>query len=290
MRFALEDWATLRVEGPDACEFLQGVGTQDITSLETGVARPSLFLSEKGRPVALGWVAPEEAETSFLVLLEPGSAGALPPHLDRLRVMEDVSFAGRNDAPFLLGLSSKDAEADGRRRAERLPGARILRASAMSFVLLPADSDRGEVERQLGPFASPGEWEAWRISVGIPRAGVDFGPDRIATELSLEEAISTTKGCYVGQEVVARTTHRGAVRRRRVGFTYPGAAGEFARGTELHAGGSIAGFITSSTLEPRTGRGLAMGYLATEALQNAVVVAAVRESGSTRLDVTPWPL
>lgn len=284
------DWATVTVEGPDAREFLQGVGTQDITALKSGAALPTLFLTEKGRPVALAWVASDGGDGSFLLLVEPGGADKLLPHLDRLRVMEDVSIAQAPKGLLLVGAVGPGHEAEAGRVAERLPGSRVVRASAMSFLLPATADDPAATERALGALATPEATEAWRLSVGIPRAGVDFGEDRIATELSLEEAISLTKGCYVGQEVVARTTNRGAVRRRRVGFTFAGSRDPLARGTELLVGGSAAGFVTSSTLEPGTGRGLGMGYLTTEALGNLGEVLAVQDTVTARLEVAPWPL
>jgi folate-binding protein YgfZ len=290
MLLNLDDWLVIRVSGPDATEFLQGVGTQDIAKLTVGVGFPTLFLTDKGRAVALAWVSREEAEGSLLLFVEPGGASEILPHLERLRVMEDVAFTGPGGMPVIVGIGNADNDGDILRRAEQLPGARIVRAAPLSFVLLELGSDRREAARTLGAFAAPDTAEAWRISVGIPRAGVDFAMDRIATELSLEEAISPTKGCYVGQEIVARTTHRGGVRRRRSGFIYPGASGVLAPGTELKAGGSTAGYLTSSTLEPGTGRGLGMGYLTTEALQNPAEVFAIHESTTTHLEVTPWPL
>jgi folate-binding protein YgfZ len=288
------DWAVVRVSGPDAREFLQGAGTQDIAALEVGAALPSLFLTAKGRPIALAWLAPEEEEgRGFLLLVEPGGAKALPEHLESIRVMEDVEIRSMG-GPAVGGAGLFAVAGEGHvARAQGLAGvtsgARALRASPMSFVLRP-NAGGPESGAAIGPFASAEAAEAWRIAEGLPRAGVDFGEDRLATELALENAISLTKGCYVGQEVVARTTHRGAVRRRRVGFRYAADAGALPRGTKLGVGGETAGVLTSSTLEPGTGRGLGMGYLTTEALANPAEVHAIHESLTTQLEVAPWPL
>lgn len=285
------DWALYRLTGPDAREFLQGVGTQDITSLKPDGAAPTLFLTERGRPLALAWVVLDREGDGATLFVEPGGKDALLPHLDRLRVMEDVTFAGPNGMPRLYGVAGRDRSSVAREWAAALPGAEVIDADQVTFLLLPPGAEKpGGVASLLASAASPELAEAWRISAGIPRAGIDFDSERIATELSLPEAISLDKGCYVGQEVVARTTHRGAVRRHRIGFHYAARAGILPRGTELRAAGAPSGFITSTALEPGTGRGLGMGYLTTEALQNPVEVLAIQDTTTTHLEVAPWPL
>ncbi|HEY6572214.1 MAG TPA: hypothetical protein VI198_02750 [Candidatus Eisenbacteria bacterium] len=286
------DWAVLRITGPDALEFMQGVGTQDIKALRPGAAKPTLFLSEKGRPVALAWVLLDHEGEGATLFVEPGGREALLPHLDRLRVMEDVVFAGPKGMPRLYGVAGADRNAVARHWAAALPGGEAIESDPVTFLLLPPGSEKpGGVVALLASAISPEEAEAWRMEVGIPRAGVDFDTDRLATELSLPQAISLDKGCYVGQEVVARTTHRGAVRRHRIGFRYPGQAGVLPRGTEIKAGANAhAGMITSTALEPGTGRGLGMGYLTTEALQNPVEVLAIQGTVTTHLEVASWPL
>lgn len=286
-----KDWGVLRVAGPDAREFLQGTATQDIAALVQGAALPSLFLTDKGRPVGLAWVVPDEGGQGALLLAEPGSRDRILSHLDRMRVMEDVTLSGPNGMPRLYGVVGPERDATARAWAGSLAGAEVIAADPMTFLLLPPGAERpGGAAWVLAAMTPPDAVEAWRIAAGIPKAGVDFDEARIATELSLEAAISPAKGCYVGQEVVARTTHRGAARRRRAGFVYEGRAGILPHGTELISGGTVAGFVTSTTLEPGTGRGLGMGYLSTEALQNPGEVHAIRDDVNTHIEVTPWPL
>ena len=286
------EWGVVRITGPDALEFLQGVGTQEVAALRGDVAVPTLFLTDKGRPVALAWAVLGNEVGAVTLFVGPGGRDALPTHLDRLRVMEEVDIEGPLGMPRLFGVTGRDRDAAAREWAKASPGSVAIGADPVTFLLLPQGAERpGSAGNAAWPAAaSPDEAEAWRLAAGIPRAGIDFDLDRIATELSLPEAISLTKGCYVGQEVVARTTNRGAVRRRRIGFHYPGQAGVLPRGTELWAGGGSSGFITSTALEPGTGRGLGMGYLSTEAPQGPGEVAAIQGSVTTHLEVAPWPL
>jgi folate-binding protein YgfZ len=288
----LGDWAVVRITGPDALEFLQGVGTQDIATLRVDSAKPSLFLSERGRPIALAWAVLNREGGGATLLVEPGGREALLPHLDRLRVMEEVSFDGPAGMPRLYGAAGPDRSPAAHEWAAALPGGEAIDAEPATFLLVPPGVGKPGSEAALTSLVvSPEAAEAWRVAAGIPRAGVDFDQDRIATELSLPQAISLDKGCFVGQEVVARTTHRGAVRRHRIGFRYTGKAGILPRGTELRAGGGLhAGMVTSTVLEPGTGRGLGMGYLTTETLQNPAEVLAIQGTVTTPIEVAPWPL
>jgi folate-binding protein YgfZ len=286
-----QGWAVVRITGPDALEFLQGTGTQDVAALSHGAAAPTLFLTEKGRPVTLAWATVDQGREGVTLLVEPGGREALLPHLDRLRVMEEVAFEGPQGMPLLFGVVGPGRADAARERAAAVPGGVVIDADPVTFLLVPREAEKtASVAELTASVVSPASAEAWRVALGIPRAGLDFDLERIATELSLPQAISLDKGCFVGQEVVARTTHRGAVRRHRIGFRYPGDAGILPRGTELKAGGTSSGFITSTALQPGTGRGLGMGYLTTEALQNPAEILAIHDTLTTRIEVSSWPL
>jgi folate-binding protein YgfZ len=104
--------------------------------------------------------------------------------------------------------------------------------------------------------------EAARVEAGYPIFGIDMTDDIIPLEAGIEpRAISFTKGCYVGQEVIIRVLHRGGgrVARRLVGLRLQDAAVP-AHGARIHAGGRDAGFITSSAASPRLGT-IALGYV-----------------------------
>jgi folate-binding protein YgfZ len=293
----LSSWCVIRVVGPEARDFLQGMATQDVASPTQlpDRAAATLFLTEKGRPVALAWVAIELDGSAAWVIADEGARTTLRPHFEKFRIMEDVEFEGPDRMPPVLGVA-------GPRRATRLSalateyrGARALHAEPLSFVLL----GRGAIAEEALPHpvaaptithatALPEAEEAWRLSVGLPRAGVDFDLDRIATELSLPEAISDTKGCYVGQEVVARTSNRGQVRRRRVGFRFPWDGTRPPFRAELLAQGVPVGYLTSAAPEPGSGDGLGMGYITVESIDTG---ARITISGrDAPITIASWPL
>ena len=111
--------------------------------------------------------------------------------------------------------------------------------------------------------ASEETGEALRIEAGRPRFGIDMNTDTIPLEAGLEDrAISFTKGCYVGQEVIIRVMHRGhgRVARRLVSLVLPNGPVP-GRGDKIQSGDRIVGEITSATASPRHGAPLALGYV-----------------------------
>jgi folate-binding protein YgfZ len=282
----LGDWRVLRLSGADTREFLQGTASQDLDGAGPDRAVETLFLTEKGRPVAHAWVAVAASGADAWVLADAASAEGLRPHLERFRIMEDVEFDGPGTAPRIVGVAGPNRGGLLASLAAQAPGATAFAGAPLSFLLLPAGA-------APPAFAAREAADAWRIAAGIPLGGADFDLDRIATELDLPGAISFTKGCYVGQEVVARTSNRGQVRRRRAGFrfSWPGAAP--AKGTPILAGGSPAGFLTSAASEPGTGEGVGMGSLSTDRLDGDGTVD-LRLSGPSgealSIRIATWPL
>jgi folate-binding protein YgfZ len=300
----LSGWALLRLRGADVRPFLQGLASQDLSRLRPGEASSTLFLTEKGRPVALAWIAvsPDRADPDAAasagappgglpaeavhVIADEGAREALRAHFDRFRVMEDVEIEGPDRMPRLVGVAGPDRDRVVRDAGSVIHGATGIAAEPLSFLLLPPDVP----PISLPALVHPAAYEAWRLAVGLPRTGIDFDPERIATELSLPGMLSAAKGCYVGQEVVARTSTRGHVRRHRVGFRFPWEGSLLPRGTELRAGGVAAGFVTSAAPEPGTGDGLGMGYLSAEALEARMEIVAVQGPKTITLRVATWPL
>lgn len=279
----LAEWRVLRLVGPDARDFLQGMATQDMAAAGPARAVETLFLTEKGRPLALAWVAIESSGAEAWVVADAVSSEALRPHFERFRIMEDVEFEDA-EVTRVIGVAGPARAARLAVLAAGVAGSRALEGEPLSFLLVPR---RGaEPVECISEEAS----EAWRLAVGLPRAGVDFTQERLATELDLPGAISFTKGCYVGQEVVARTSNRGQVRRHRVGFRFgwPGASPE--SGTPLMAGNAAVGFLTSAAREPGSEDALAMGYLATEIDPPGTVVLAIPDGATVPIRVAPWPL
>ncbi|MGH7681528.1 MAG: YgfZ/GcvT domain-containing protein [Candidatus Eiseniibacteriota bacterium] len=282
----LSGWTVLHLRGSDTRTFLQGLATQEFEGALDGSALPTLFLNEKGRPVALAWVAVADDGASAWVIADDGARATLRPHFERFRVMEDVEFEGPDPKPELFGVVGPERAILLRELSASTTATAILASDPISFLLAPA-FDRA---RHGAALLTRDSFEAWRLATGIPRTGVDIDLDRIATELSLPGAISATKGCYVGQEVVSRTSNRGQVRRRRVGFRFAWSGSPIPARAEIRAADSVVGYVTSSAREPGTNEGLGMGYLSTESPPDGVKLSAGMGSGEVRVSVRDWPL
>ncbi len=143
--------------------------------------------------------------------------------------------------------------------------ARTDRLGVTGFDIDTPGANAGEVrklfEKGGAAFAGADVFEAVRIEAVIPVYGKDMDESTIAPEAGLENAVSFEKGCYVGQEVVARTHWRGRVNRHLAGFVFEGDPPP--GGSEIFSDGSAAGRVTSSGFSPRLGA-VAMGYIRRE--------------------------
>ena len=127
--------------------------------------------------------------------------------------------------------------------------------------------------------------EARRIECGIPRLGVDMGEKTLALEVPVDSAISITKGCYLGQEVIARGTARGHVNRRLCGLVFSG--GLPAPGAALTRDGHEVGQVTSVAHSPALERGVGLGFVRREHWDAGTELAA---GTPVVAQVAAWPL
>jgi folate-binding protein YgfZ len=276
------------VSGGDAVSFLHGILTNDIVALAPGRALYSAYLTPQGRMVSDMRVIRRESD--LLLEVEPPVHEALARRLDQSLFTEDVRIEDRSAATASLAVCGPDA----RESLSKLvgPGAadtlRTLPADGWIAVglddaelLLLGSSRLGEVpsvDVLARPDAcdavhthlvdagvatlSPQAAEALRIEAGTPIFGIDMAEDTIPLEAGIEgRAISMTKGCYVGQEVIVRILHRGGgrVARRLVGLRIEGTIPP-APGAALMFDGKPAGHVTSATASPRLGV-IALGYV-----------------------------
>lgn len=276
----LEGWGAISLRGPDTAAFLQGLSTQD---LSPGASARTYFLTEKGRPLALAWIRIAPDGATAWVVADEGSREQLLPHFERFRVMEEVEFESLGAAYTIDGVA-RTGDGHGAASGPTEQGIGRIETAPLSIVLAPRASS---LDR---PLADPSVFEPWRIAVGLPRGGVDFDLDRLVTELDDPDAISLTKGCYVGQEVVARTSNRGHVRRHRVGFRFEAAAGPLPARAEIRTADQAVGFVTSAAIEPGTGEGLGMGYVASEALVSGSELFSLQGPTTIPIRQSPWPM
>jgi folate-binding protein YgfZ len=209
----------IAVEGPDRIAFLQGQLTQDVRGLESGQSRPMAGLTPKGRLLYFGRLA--ALADRLLLLVAPAERAAIVRHLGKYAVFQKVSVSDASHEFVLLGLYGPAAG-----RFPRPEGALALPADGefAAGLLAPSGSRlelEGVLERAGSVAVSEESAQILRVEAGRPRFGGDADQDNLPDEVGLQSAISTTKGCYVGQEIVARLRTYGRVNRRLVGFRFP---------------------------------------------------------------------
>lgn len=209
----------LRASGPDAPAFLQGQFTNDLGRISPGEAVYGLWLDRKGRVIADSHVLREAGGAGFWVVSLSSPAEIVLRRLQDFIIADEVEIS--DETPGFRGVSlvgeGAAAWLAGEPRAGfAFPGRRGLPESREWIF---PDLDAGVVEAALAAARTiaDGELESARIAAAIPAIPADIGPSDLPNEGGLEaEAISYSKGCYLGQEVMARIKSLGRVRRTLV--------------------------------------------------------------------------
>ncbi|HTO07205.1 MAG TPA: glycine cleavage T C-terminal barrel domain-containing protein [Myxococcota bacterium] len=265
----------VRATGADRVRFLNGMLTADVAKLPAGGAAPALQLDRKGHVLAELCVLAEPE--SLLLDIAPGVEAELCALLEKHVIADDVAFASLSEAKAWLALEGPEARDAARRVGGAVPEpGRFARADfAGQAVLwiaqgaLTADGLRAivpralaaELERALAlPELAEEAAEVLRIDARLPLLGRDVGARNFPQEAGLERAISFSKGCYIGQEIVARIASRGAVNRVLVLLRADSAV---TPGASVSVDGSAVGQVTSAARSDATGA-IALAYLKVE--------------------------
>ena len=256
----------LKASGEDALDLLNRLSTNRVDHLQPGHWAPTVLTSDRGRIVDLLTVI--RAGDCVYLLTSPGQQVPVMEWLDKFTIMEDLVVEDVSDSTTVIALAGQNPEAaigmvpDS---AERLPGMQYL-APALSVggqpaiainrpmggtpcCLLLAEADTGrEIVSSLttsgGVEATNEEWESLRIASGEPAYGNEMGEPYNPLEVGLIGAIDFTKGCYIGQEVIARLDSYDKVQRYLSILRFSEGA-EVPVGAPLFQGDRQAGAVTS---------------------------------------------
>jgi folate-binding protein YgfZ len=222
--------AFLRVSGPDAADYLQRMVSNDVEALAVGEACDALLLTPKARVIAPLRIL-RRANDDFLVLTEPELGERVRSELARMRFAAKAEIEPEEHESWLV-----------------LGGDEVLD------------------ERPPGEEVSEEDVERWRIESAIPRWGREIDDRVLPAEAGLDEThISFTKGCYPGQEPIARQRYRGKVNRRLRVLELEG-DDVLATGAEVMHGDKVVGRITSAA------PGVALAYIRREVADDAQLV------------------
>lgn len=275
---------TVRVTGGDRVRFLDGMLSNHVAALGPGESCPALLLERKGH-VVCPLFAIARAE-DVLLDTAPDTGPELSAALDRFVIADDVEVVELSHWGRVAIEGPAAGEALAALAAPRPEPGRLAADGELWWwgggyltgegfrVLGP----RPALEARLAPLELPrldaAAAEVLRVAAFVPRYGVDVTGRSLPQEARLEESLSFTKGCYVGQEIVARIRSRGAVNRLLVQLE---CEGKVEAGAPIRAEGKVVGEVTSAVV-PSHGPPLALGYVrvASAAPGSRVDVGGVR--------------
>jgi folate-binding protein YgfZ len=281
------DRGRIAVSGTDRASYLQGLLTNDIATLKAGEGCYAAYLTAQGRMIADMFVY----ELGDVILLTPPRAQyqTVLAKLDQFVFSEDVQLGDLSETLSTLAVVGPGA-------AEIVSGVTTMPLGDLAslpehgnrritidgrVVIVARVTDTGEPGYDLhvgadhlaamrAALASTGiptldqeTSDVLRIEAGVPRFGIDMNEETIPLEAGIESrAISLTKGCYVGQEVIIRVLHRGhgRVARKLVGLVIEG-EGIPAPGAAASVDGREVGHLTSTVMSPTMGKPVALAYL-----------------------------
>jgi folate-binding protein YgfZ len=259
----LPAWSSVTLTGADRRKFLNSFCTNDVSRLSPGESCEAFITNVKGKLLGHGLVDCREQELVFITV--PQQAPALIEHLDRYIIREDVQLRDTTAekayffcGPILAANSEPSARWIGWKLLGPDSGGLVEVATADAATLRQSLTDR-QLER-CGMAA----FDVLRVEAGTPLFGVDFDASNLPQEVARNDrAISFTKGCYLGQETVARIDALGHVNQELTGVRFEGAEVP-AAASELTHEGSVAGRITTATYSPRLDAPLALAMVRRE--------------------------
>jgi folate-binding protein YgfZ len=294
----------LEVMDEDRARFLNGLVTADIPSLEPGTSGYGLLTTLKGRVLA-DFTALVHTDRIWL-RLPPGMGPTVREHMEKYVVTDRVVLRAVNDMVPLLLVGPQATErlagwvdtpthlpGPGEHRTVSVLGSEICllgetRLGAPGFSLWVSASiakvfvngllDASAPPRPVGLLAM----ESLRVEAGLPRFGLDFDHEVFPQEAGLDSAVSYEKGCYLGQEIVARIHYRGGVHR---GLCRMSTNDEIVAGQTLLADSLEVGSVTSVAVDA-SGGAIALGLVAND---SAVAGTVLTTPAGGRVEVLDLP-
>jgi folate-binding protein YgfZ len=209
----------LKVTGPDARTFLQGQFTNDLNPMVPGLSVYGLWLDRKGRTVADSTIIQDTHDLEFWIASTSSQGPLIERHLGSHIIADDVALAdetGSWRAVALIGDGSGSWLRARERAGHVFPGRRGA-GESWEWFFQQAELAAVNAEVSGARVVEGDEVERMRIASGIPSVPADIGPSDLPNEGGLDrDAISYSKGCYTGQEVMARIKSLGRVRRALV--------------------------------------------------------------------------
>lgn len=291
--------------GPDLLALLHRLSTGDVEDLRAGEGRETVLTNAKGRIVERLFVH-HLGDDGVLLVAGPGGAGRVLAHLARFTFAEKTGLTDVTDSTFAFALFGPQWEETA--RALGIPplapfgacGCRVADTAVHvartngftsdGILVTGPRSDAAPVRAALveaaesfGGGAIDAETsEAWRILLGLPAANHELTEDHNPLEAGLKGAISFTKGCYVGQEVVARLNTYDKVSRSLIRLSLEAGVPVPALGAAVVHGGKRIGAVTSAVLPPGSPAAVVLAYVKSRELPAQATPLGIDDGGQLR--------
>ena len=271
----LSERGLIRVSGSEATMFLNGLVTNDVKTLAEKRWMPAAFATVQGR--LIGAVRIARVKDGFLIDTERASHDAVLKTISRFTMAGDFKVADVTDETARISLQGKRAAALVERffgtNVSELPRNGLSELEAVTIIRATHTAEDGfdlvfdapraaELKQALQDAgATPVDQETaelMRIEAGIAHYGVDMDESNVIPETNLDDAVSYTKGCYLGQEIIVRIKHRGHPAKKLVGLKAD---------RPLERGATI----TSAAVSPKAGN-IGLGYVRYEFIEPGTTV------------------
>ena len=308
------DRAVLTVTGADRATWLQGLLTNDVLALKDGQSCYSAYLTPQGRMITDMEVI-ARADRLWLDVPAP-LAASLRERLDGLIFAEDAQVIDANESIVVWGVYGPDSQATlkgclhkfvesgsegsrGGNEGSRGGNEGARGGNPLGLPCVISDSSFGvpgatiylDAKNPLAteiarlPLADLETLDVLRIEAGTPKFLVDMTDDTIPLEAGIEDrAISFTKGCYVGQEVIVRVTHRGGGRVAKRLVQWKDSSHSVSAGAKISSGDRDIGRVTSAAFSPAQDALIGLGYVHRDFAAAGTAISVVSDDG--RVDAT----
>jgi len=258
----LQDWTTISIKGADRSSFLHNMCTNEICKLNAGDISEAFLTDVKGKIVAHVFISVQQEE--IVLLTVPNQAEQIISHLDRYIIREDVSLNDVSEQFSWLAVFGTETSYGNAIGDDRLVLPQTLLWPQGLLVRCPnADLEKltGELISDSTKQVSPDVWQALRVESGMSLFSVDFDNSNLPQEIDRNpQAINFNKGCYLGQETIARLDALGHVNKKIVGLQFAD-QNVPKPGTNLYDIEKEVGTITSASWSPQLDAPLAMAMV-----------------------------
>ena len=295
-----EAYGLVQLTGSERVSWLQGMVTNDVQKIRPGEGIYAAHLSPQGKMIAHMLIL---ADRDRLWLeLERSRIPHLVSAFDKLLIMEDVQVQDESESFEILGVIGPRA----RKALESWMGQPITASDLYAHQLFNetrivhtnlgydvwierslADEAMRQLEEAGARRVDAATFDVLRMELGWPLFGVDIDETTTMPELG-EHGISYDKGCYVGQEVVAKVKYIGHVNRRFVGLIVDGVMPVGGK-SPIQRNGKDVGYVTSSVFSPGLKRPIALGFVARTAYAPGTDVEILSEGRPVRATITELP-